>query len=136
MTQELKFRVYIPEHDRLVYFNLNEFDYSDRYLCSDEHPVQQYTGVKDIKGKEIYVGDIIRFIPYGEEHTRAGVIVFKNACYMAKSFNDVPQGYHFYFHNSEPEVTGNIYQLPCDPDHNGECMLCDELYSECRFKNL
>ena len=136
MNQELKFRVYIPYQGRLVYFYLNEFCYSDRYLRSNEHSVQQYTGVKDIKGKEIYVGDIIRFIPFGEEHTRIGVIVFENACYMAKSFNDVPQGYHIYFHNSEPEVIGNIYELPCDPDHNGECMLCDEPCSECKFKNL
>ena len=118
----------------MVYFDLGSFDYSDRYLYSDKYPVQQYTGIKDIKGKEIYEGDIIRFVPFGGRHTRVGVIVFENACYMAKSFNDVPQGYHIYFHDSEPQVIGNIFELPCDPDHNGECMLCDELYSQCPFK--
>lgn len=136
MNQELKFRVYIPDHGNLVYFNLNEFVYSDRYLCSDKHSVQQYTGVKDIKGKEIYVGDIIRFLPFGEEHTRVGVIVFENASFWGKTFNDVPQGYYVYFHDSEPEVIGNIYDLPCKPDHNEECMVCDEPCSECKFKNL
>jgi hypothetical protein len=47
MSRELKFRVYIPEHEGFSYFELGNFDYSDRYLYQHNYPVQQYTGLKD-----------------------------------------------------------------------------------------
>jgi hypothetical protein len=31
------------------------------------------------------------------------------------------------------EVIGNIFQLPCNPDHNGECLVCDAWLSDCPF---
>ena len=58
-NRELKFRVYIPDRGKYSYFRLNEFDYSDRYLYQHQYPVQQYTGLKDSKGVEIYEGDLV-----------------------------------------------------------------------------
>ena len=65
--RELKFRVYIPDHDKFCYFTLGNFDYSDRYLHQHQYPVQQYTGLKDKSGKEIYEGDILKLKDIIEE---------------------------------------------------------------------
>ena len=157
MNRPIKFRVWLPSLNRFsddnsVFINCYGKLYGvtkpslvddsqsivniGQFKELDGYTIQWYTGLNDKNNKEIFEGDIINFIPFGEKHTRVGVIVFENACYMAKSFNDVPQGYHIYFHDSEPEVVGNIYDLPCKPDHNGECMLCDELCSDCPFRKL
>ncbi|MEY3312166.1 MAG: YopX protein [Bacteroidota bacterium] len=57
----LKFRVYIREHGKYVYFSLGDFDYSDRYLHQSDIPVEQFTGMYDKNSTLIYDGDIIKW---------------------------------------------------------------------------
>jgi len=36
-----------------------------------------------------------------------------------------------YIYTEPAEVIGNRHQLPCKPDHNGECIHCDCWLSDC-----
>lgn len=115
-------------YDKAVWFNYWESQSFDNIIF------QQFTGLKDSKGKEIYEGDRVRFgytgnvdffgeVIWLEDRASFGVRT-KNAF---ETFEDL-MDYMKYF-----EVVGNIFQLPCNPDHNGECLVCDCWLSYCPF---
>jgi hypothetical protein len=110
--RELKFRVYIREHGKFSHFRLNEFEYSDRYLYQHKIPVQQFTGLTDSKGIDIYEGDLLQFaykddgvkfvgeVQYSEKFASFIVVVEK----AFETFNDLAD------YTKSFEVVGNIIE--------------------------
>ena len=133
MSRELKFRVYIKETSKYVYFSLGDFNYSDRYLHQSDIPVEQFTGMYDKNNKPIYEGDFIR----GQfDHGPAGL---REEILPVRWSNE--DGYQWnYWDLSTIEVIGNKHQWPCRKpgsfDENGECLTCDCWATDCPFFKL
>jgi len=133
MSRELKFRVYIKETSKYVYFSLGDFNYSDRYLHQSDIPVEQFTGMYDKNNNPIYEGDFIR----GQfDHGPAG---YREEIAPVIWTNE--NGYQWnYWDLSTIEVIGNKYQWPCKKpgsfDENGECLTCDCWATDCPFFKL
>lgn len=105
--RELKFRVYIPDRKVLEYFELGKFYLSDNYLFQHKYHVQQYTGIKDKNGKEIYEGDILN---ESYHQLKAEVVYDERSCYFKLAARN---SLSFYLdRNSIFEIIGNINENP------------------------
>jgi hypothetical protein len=131
MSRELKFRVYIKETSKYVYFSLGDFDYSKRVVNNQSDiPIEQFTGMMDKYNQPIYEGDVIRgmfdFGPAG----------FKEEILPVTWHNE--RGYQWdYWRLTTIEVLGNLNEWPCRKanafDNNGECLTCDAWATDCPF---
>ena len=142
MRIHLKFRVWDKLEKRFIYpdkgyqghyvLDLNgRFQNLQNGSGGDEYVVQQWTGEFDKNKKEIYEGDIVRVTSeeWGNENFLAEVI-FSEASFLSKIDDNDIRGL---WGGDDIEVIGNIFELPCNSDHNGECLICDEPLNGCPF---
>ena len=124
------------EKESIGYDCYREANYYD-VAKFDEIVFQQFTELYDKNKKPIYEGDRVRF-GYTKNEDFFGEVIFiwlegralfgvrtKNAF---ETFEDLMDYMKFF------EIIGNIFELPCDPDHNGECLICDSWLSDCPYK--
>ncbi len=117
--RELNFRIgrksgnvfrYLDKDELFNLYRLNPYDGSlivrdngrNVVVPRESYVIEQYTGLKDKNGKEIYEGDIIDF--YGEKYE----VVFRAGCFWAGYSNN--QRDYLFFYSVESEVIGNIHE--------------------------
>jgi uncharacterized phage protein (TIGR01671 family) len=145
MNRQLKFRAWDKLEKRFFYpdkgyqghyvLTLNgQFQNLQNGSGGDEYVVQQFTGLKDKDGKEIFEGDRVR-IGYTQNHDFFGEVIWlEDRASFGVRYENITETFEdLGFVQKLFEVVGNIFQSPCNPDHNGECLVCDCWLSDCPF---
>lgn len=119
--REIKFRAWVKDRKEIV--NVEEIDFMNKVInyidndyennrqeiigaCFEDIELMQYTGLKDMRGKEIYEGDIVKFLYSIFEViwcNEKASFTLKNKKY--KEFLNF-----IYENNNGMEIVGNIYE--------------------------
>lgn len=106
--RELKFRVWWKdESEPSTYTEYDLFD--DTWTNSEYTAVEQYTGLKDKNGKEIYEGDIVVNTYYDDDDMYKVLWVDDSVAFGMESLDDMEL---YKLPLESLEVIGNIHENP------------------------
>ena len=114
--REIKFRQFDPTLDGFMFFELNNgcvhITNDDIESFDDDRknsPIEQYTGLKDRNGVEVYEGDVVKYL------THTAHVFWSPQDFGFVHYNEVIGGYaglSFFKGYKDFEVVGNIHQHP------------------------
>lgn len=114
-TREIKFRAWDKLAKKFTVLGY-AIDGNGKFIVHPGIIVNQFTGVYDKNGNEIYEGDILSIYPdTGMNKESKAVVVFEEGAfqYQYKTKPQTPDQYRFEYHNmASHKIIGNIYQNP------------------------
>lgn len=114
--RELKFRAW-DKLDKEFAHNIDsllDISVPERVFVLDDEGgeliIEQYTGLKDKNGKEIYEGDIVTLCGEWEEieHDDCCIVTFENGCFRVGDGYENEAGHYL----SDWRIIGNIHESP------------------------
>ena len=119
MSRVLKFRAWDNKQKKMLYgvsigtikvWDENAPLISHEFSYSEDCIFEQYTGLTDKNGKEIYEGDIVTLNGEWEEieHDDCSIVTFENGCFRVGDGYENEAGSYL----SDWRIIGNIHENP------------------------
>jgi uncharacterized phage protein (TIGR01671 family) len=108
--RELKFRAWDSVDERYYFWNIEDcFRVGVHAGCMEKYTFEQYTGLKDENGKEIYEGDIVGF----KWTKRLYIVTYRiyDASFILEN-DEWEETIHLSLDKDDFEVFGNIHENP------------------------
>jgi uncharacterized phage protein (TIGR01671 family) len=111
----LKHDILFSDDDCFEYMPNNDNTWSGWVTSLDNVELMQYTGLKDKNGVEIYEGDIVKYVLWGNEYEtwtedRIDFIEFKDGEFYPRPISNMCEDGWYSDGLKDFEVIGNIYE--------------------------
>jgi uncharacterized phage protein (TIGR01671 family) len=119
MMRQIKFRAWeknleeiIPVHD--IDFEKKMINTNSAWRIFDEVELMQWTGLKDINGKEIFESDLVEFIDYSmgvRVSHMIGEVKYYECAYWIEN-GKLKDAIPLFSETAELKVIGNVFEMP------------------------